>query len=309
MNLGVSNVQSRTLNCCNCGAALASADIVCPHCHSRNAVDLMAIKQFRLLEEQKDEVCPNCKTPLTLVALDGFNGVARHCVSCKGLFFGPGMLNVILQRISHDVYEINAGRLKSIHEFLIKKDTVVYKPCPVCRELMWRKPGVEGCTIITDQCRTHGVWLDAGELSVIAEWLEAGGQLKKIEDEKIAAKVAEVAMPRPAPPIVEKTEDGTQWNLSVEEAPTAIGFFAGALGFMFSIWATNILIALLALVVAAAAAWLTQPWFAGLAFGACVWLYWQTAMTWPPVLLLLAFTAVMGGLVLAYRFYFTRYEP
>lgn len=310
MSLSISHVQSRSLNCCNCGAALAAADVVCPHCHSRNAVDLMAIKQFRLLEGGCDDTCPNCKIPLTLVALDGFNCVVRHCTECKGLFLGPGVLDAILKRISHEVFEINHDRLDSIHQFLIKKDQVVYKPCPVCHAQMWRKPGIKGCSVVSDQCREHGVWLEAGELTVLAEWLEAGGQLKVEEDEKIAARVEAVAMPRPMPLPKEKTEDEeeTEWNLSVEDMPSVAGFFAGALGFIFAIQLTNLAVALLMLGVTAFAAWLTKPWFAGASLGACVWLYWQTAVKWPPLLVFLVFVGVMGGLVAVYRVYLKQDE-
>jgi Zn-finger nucleic acid-binding protein len=31
--------------------------------------------------------------------------------------------------------------------------------------------------VIVDQCKTHGVWLDSGELKRLLDWKKAGGQL------------------------------------------------------------------------------------------------------------------------------------
>jgi Zn-finger nucleic acid-binding protein len=35
--------------------------------------------------------------------------------------------------------------------------------------------------VIVDRCRTHGTWLDAGELRQLMEWARAGGQLLQQE--------------------------------------------------------------------------------------------------------------------------------
>lgn len=302
MNLSVSNVQSRSLNCCNCGAALAPADVVCPHCLSRNAVDLMAIKQFRLLDEQPDEACPNGCGSLTLVALDGFNCVARHCMDCKGLFLGPGMLDTILKRIGHEVFEINHDRLKSIHELLIKKDSVVYKPCPECKQLMWRKAAVEGCSIIADHCREHGVWLDAGELTVLAEWLEAGGRLKKEEDDKIAAKVWAVSQPRSLPiPSMEEDDTQQQFEINIDTPLEVIGMLAGGLGFVFFLLASNFFMALLALGVTAVAAWQSKPGFAGLGLGLGTMVIYGLERDWSLMGILLAIVFTQIVLVAGYK--------
>jgi len=43
--------------------------------------------------------------------------------------------------------------------------------------------------VIADKCRSHGIWLDGGELRQILEWTKAGGQIchekKQLEWEKM----------------------------------------------------------------------------------------------------------------------------
>lgn len=297
----LSHVQSRSLNCSNCGAALAAADIVCPHCLSRNAVDLMAMRQFRLLEPQSEAPCPNCKTPLTLIALDDFNAVASHCAECKGLFLGPGMLDVILQRIGSQVLEINHDRLQAIHTVLLKRENVVYRQCPTCHAMMWRKAAIKGCGVISDQCREHGVWLDAGELTVMAEWLEAGGQLRHEQDEKIAAQLDKVAIPKPYVPEPPQNPNAPMLTALQQASPTQIGYVLSAIAALIVLDSAHWLYAVLALGVVTLAARFSAFWFTGLVFLVSVLLYRGSHIAWPPALALLIFIVVMLGAVVAYR--------
>ena len=52
---------------------------------------------------------------------------------------------------------------------------IVYRPCPMCGELMNRF-NFAGCSgVILDACKPHGVWFDADELRRIVEFIRGGG--------------------------------------------------------------------------------------------------------------------------------------
>jgi Zn-finger nucleic acid-binding protein len=75
------------------------------------------------------------------------------------------------------------------------KDSVRYIPCVRCRKLMNRKNFGRISGVIIDECGSHGVWLDAGELEKIRIFIADGG-LEKAQDkeiEKIKGEVGELA--------------------------------------------------------------------------------------------------------------------
>lgn len=53
----------------------------------------------------------------------------------------------------------------------------MYKKCPVCRDFMNRKNFGTKSGVIYDSCKSHGIWLDGGELKRLLKWKKAGGQL------------------------------------------------------------------------------------------------------------------------------------
>jgi Zn-finger nucleic acid-binding protein len=50
--------------------------------------------------------------------------------------------------------------------------------------------------VVIDQCKSHGVWLDGGEISHLLEWKKAGGQLldqkkqAELQQKKRSSKVS-----------------------------------------------------------------------------------------------------------------------
>jgi Zn-finger nucleic acid-binding protein len=54
-------------------------------------------------------------------------------------------------------------------------ETIVYRPCPKCKDLMNRF-NFAGCSgVILDACKPHGVWFDADELRRIVAFIQGGG--------------------------------------------------------------------------------------------------------------------------------------
>ncbi len=164
------------MNCTGCGAALAIDKLVCTYCGLHNAVDLLAIRDFKVLTEHSELQCPNGCGELQLLKLGaGMGATVGHCTTCFGLHFAPGALQITLDHVAAQVREINHGRIRQIIEHRVKPDAVRYKPCPVCQKMMNRNAFSKHIAVIVDECREHGVWLDNGEFTVLAEWMEAGG--------------------------------------------------------------------------------------------------------------------------------------
>jgi Zn-finger nucleic acid-binding protein len=65
-----------------------------------------------------------------------------------------------------------------------------YLPCPACGTMMNRSLFGRRSGVIVDRCRSHGTWLEAGELRQLLEWTRAGGALRHQEQEA-EARLAE----------------------------------------------------------------------------------------------------------------------
>jgi Zn-finger nucleic acid-binding protein len=77
-----------------------------------------------------------------------------------------------------NVFSINRKRIDAlIREKREGNGRFAYRKCPVCKELMHRINFGARSGVIVDQCKTHGVWLDSGELKRLLDWKKAGGQL------------------------------------------------------------------------------------------------------------------------------------
>ncbi|WP_028456375.1 hypothetical protein [Chitinilyticum litopenaei] len=174
------------MNCTGCGAPLAVDALVCPFCGLHNAVDLLAIRDFRLLAEHSELHCPNGCGDLQLLQLGaGLDVTIGFCPSCKGLKFAPGALQIALDKVAGQVREINHGRISAILAERVPREAVRYRPCPACGKVMHRHAYNRHIPLIVDDCREHGVWLDGGEFTVLAEWMEAGGaQMARLEAER-----------------------------------------------------------------------------------------------------------------------------
>jgi len=68
---------------------------------------------------------------------------------------------------------------------------IVYRPCPVCGELMNRFNFADCSGVILDLCKPHGVWFDPDELRRIVAFIRGGGmdvararERRKLEEER-----------------------------------------------------------------------------------------------------------------------------
>jgi Zn-finger nucleic acid-binding protein len=179
-------------NCKNCGAVLTGTLVVCDYCKTRQDVDLSLVHRFTIENPKSKRICPRCQIPLQTINLERKEKfLIERCERCLGLFFDPGELEAFLDQAVTNVYAIDPQRLNEVQNVKRSHDyPVTYIDCPVCRKLMNRVNFGSRSGVIADWCRNHGLWLDGGELRQILEWMKAGGNLQKKENELEIARLA-----------------------------------------------------------------------------------------------------------------------
>lgn len=181
-------------NCSNCSAPLPLNSVTCDYCGSRNNVDLTAVNYYTTHGSDTERICPVCNIPLKTIDL-GIKGTffIERCEACLGLFFDPGELEALLEHSVKNVFEINRGRLARFDlRGLTKSRVATYVKCPVCAKIMNRVNFGARSGVVIDRCKDHGVWLDAGELRQLSEWMKAGGKL--LDKERAAEREKEALL-------------------------------------------------------------------------------------------------------------------
>jgi len=172
-------------NCVSCSAPLPAPSNICAYCGRRNDVDLRGVHKYTVERPNSERTCPRCDIALQTINLknDGRFFIER-CDQCMGLFFDPGELESLLEQSVSNVFEIDRKRLNAINKELYQRDAPLreqkqafYVKCPVCSKFMQRKNFGSGSGVVADRCKSHGIWLDGGELRRLLEWKKAGGQL------------------------------------------------------------------------------------------------------------------------------------
>ncbi len=178
------------LTCRGCGAQLNPTKPDCPYCHTRNSVDFTTISASTTDAPSEERVCPNCEVLLETVNV-GESGAffIEHCRQCGGLFFDNGELHALLEQKVGTAVQINFSGLKSLMDQPIETtSSIMYRKCPVCRDIMNREKFGERAGVVINHCHAHGIWLEAGELSRLFEWKKEGGEIldakRRLEDEQ-----------------------------------------------------------------------------------------------------------------------------
>lgn len=123
--------------------------------------------------------CPKCKKPLVV----GYDSDVEvdFCEKCNGIWVDHIDEKQLLN-IKPEVFSIDElRRLRKLYKPLESINKSGYVPCPICRELMWRRNWGSYSGVIVDKCGEHGAWYDKGELEKIKEYITLGG----IEYEKL----------------------------------------------------------------------------------------------------------------------------
>jgi len=169
--------------CKHCSAPLPTKSIICEYCGVRNDIELKKKNVGATLPKSK-RTCPDCMVFLQSIDV-GKNTrfIIEKCERCFGLFFDNHELERLLEQSVSKSYFIDHHKLHSLLQHPRHKDSIVYRKCPECSKIMQRQNHLGRSGVITDVCREHGIWLDAGELKQIQEWTALGGKRNALKDE------------------------------------------------------------------------------------------------------------------------------
>lgn len=140
--------------------------------------------------DAKAPICPACRIDLSTSSLGGAR--LSGCVSCGGVWADAVSFKRLCEdRSTQAAYMGKGSVLPRPEQSDPTLKEIVYRPCPVCAELMNRF-NFAGCSgVILDACKPHGVWFDADELRRIIEFIRGGGldvargiEQQSLEDER-----------------------------------------------------------------------------------------------------------------------------
>lgn len=232
-----------TLRCPSCGAPVPDADRSCAHCGSLLATRRCAacftlnprdaekcsrcgadLPAEELSVSAAGKPCPECRVPL----VGRRTGVYSYteCARCGGLFLS----NDVFERVAGAADARAIARAVEGDEPPKPESPPVrfhYRPCPGCGTLMTRRNYGAGSGVILDLCRTHGVFLDRGELTAVVEFLESGGwdRIRKRERERLSEEVS----------ALESRKHALSTGTFPIEAPGESGLLADLLGWLGSV--------------------------------------------------------------------------
>lgn len=202
-------------NCVSCAAPLPEASVLCGYCGTRNAVDLLSVHRYSVVDPRSPRICPRCDVHLRTINLEKIHAAGEslnlrieQCPECTGTFFDPGELEHILEKGVENVYVPDRELIESLVQSA-PRNAIRYLKCPVCRELMQFRNYLRFSGVLVDFCSSHGLWLDAGELRQLLEWTKAGGKLladrrgqqaRQMEAERQARAARRAAQPAPFQP-------------------------------------------------------------------------------------------------------------
>jgi Zn-finger nucleic acid-binding protein len=134
-----------------------------------------------LVDESTPLECPRCREAMQALRLGATD--VRECAACGGLWLDPETLQRLSDaRESHaDVVSVLAARAPAN---AVGTEVIRYVPCPSCAKLMNRTNFAKSSGVVLDICKSHGVWLDRGELQRVLQFIDSGGLAQAREREQ-----------------------------------------------------------------------------------------------------------------------------
>ncbi len=167
-----------SFNCANCGAALPPESSICNYCQTRHDLDLANLGPLLARPADRPRPCPICRQAMGTVNLNvGRTFLIERCGACFGLFFDTHELGALTELTVREPLTPNYRRLNQLLREMPAAAPArrVYVPCPICSQPMNRRNYGLRSGVAIDECRNHGVWLEAGELRRILRWVKSGG--------------------------------------------------------------------------------------------------------------------------------------
>lgn len=105
--------------------------------------------------------CPVCHVPLIAVERDQIE--VDSCISCRGMWFDRGELELLCERSSVP--------LDMPKTFARATTAERSRKCPRCRKEMAKVALAMNARLVTDHCPDeHGIWFDARELGTFVDY-------------------------------------------------------------------------------------------------------------------------------------------
>ena len=233
-------MEARVLRCSGCGASVPADVPQCPYCKAQLAT--VACPSCYALMPLSASHCPSCgaraaaRGPLTP---DGAPCPAcakplaramvgelpmQECLSCGGLWLDREAFERLGESRERQGAVLGAlpggpARVEALPE------SVKYRPCPACGQLMNRLNYAKRSGVVLDVCKEHGLWFDRDELRRVLVFIQGGGldraRERDLQDLKEAQRAAAV------PPLA----SGESFGLGLEgPAPSSWLSAAGLLG-------------------------------------------------------------------------------
>lgn len=177
--------SSDAARCEYCGSSLAT--MTCGACYapmfvgSRFCAACGAEVVRATVKSDGDMRCPRCGDPLQGLRLAA--ATARECTGCGGLWLDPDTLQRLVTT-SDETSAVVSALGARVPTRTAAPDVVRYIPCPACGKLMNRTNFARASGVILDSCRSHGVWLDRGELQGVIAFVDHGGLARARERER-----------------------------------------------------------------------------------------------------------------------------
>lgn len=164
------------VTCPGCGKDVNPRSLNCPFCGGR-------VQTGQIIA---DPLCPRCGVALECQKKNEIE--IDVCPRCNGLWLDRGEFNVATAEST--VYR--EEQLNAEYSRPVLPEKIQYIPCIRCGKLMIHKNYGRISGVIIDECGSHGVWLDSGELQKIRHFILDGGlekeQFREIEQNRQGLK-------------------------------------------------------------------------------------------------------------------------
>lgn len=135
--------------------------------------------------------CPNCKKELAPKIIGGIE--IDYCESgCKGIWFDEGELKKIrdIPDDSEVLTEVEGSFVPKPKEEVLNEET---RMCPHCNVELYKYNWDMKSNIFLDSCeKCNGIWIDAGEMKGMNEYLKKMANKPAPNEEEIMLKLAEI---------------------------------------------------------------------------------------------------------------------
>jgi Zn-finger nucleic acid-binding protein len=125
-------------------------------------------------------ICPTCREVMIVVEQDKIE--LDHCLSCHGVWFDAGELELVLEKMKLDGGALSLARVTGLPE---ARTSEKKRRCPVCGQRM-KKAHIGRPAVLIDVCpRGDGLWFDGGEVRQVIKQCAKKAGAKAGSEERV----------------------------------------------------------------------------------------------------------------------------